>query len=104
GRQICAAWDLPAGLPAVSVLGLPGPPSTIVMAGDFSGLEVALEAAVNVATSCGLRVEHAWSSDTNSACRSFLRANRPGRILKSVTDPVSNLAELRVSMYVAGFP
>ena len=34
----------------------------------------------------------------------FLRANRPGRILKSVTDPVSNLAELRVSMYVAGFP
>ena len=44
----------------------------VVFGGDFSGLEVAYEACADLAASCGVSLVHAFSSDSNEACRSFL--------------------------------
>lgn len=44
----------------------------IVFAGDFSGMEIAFEAAQEVANAHGCSLAHAWSSDNNAACRSSL--------------------------------
>lgn len=44
-------------------------PSQVVFAGDFSGMEIALEAVEDLAKIVGIHVVHSWSSDTASHCR-----------------------------------
>ena len=80
-------------------------PFDIVFGGDFSGVEIAFEAAVDVAElSCGnLRAIHAWSGDVDKGCQKFLKSNRPGHLLQSVSEPLPP-ALPAINMYAAGFP
>eukprot|EP00438_Fugacium_kawagutii_P006633 Skav235732 [mRNA] locus=scaffold1686:66458:67677:- [translate_table: standard] len=103
--------SMPSALPDLCALGAVGTcssgdlPGEVVFGGDFSGMEVAFEAAVDVAERAGasFRVSHAWSSDTDAACQKFLKSNRPGHLLPSVSDPVPPGLPA-INMYVAGFP
>ena len=80
--------------------------SEIIFGGDFSGMEIAFEAAEDLIASGvqpGIRLKHAWSSDIDSACQRFLKQNRPGHVLPSVKAPLPYDVPA-VNFYFAGFP